>query len=147
MNNAGCGKSCAGIRRRDSRPLREKRQHDELQSDQRARRRPNDYVEVLPSIQWCHVICSKAASQIRAIKLRAAEQRSELSPGRGFSSPGLTSEVVTSCGAATEFLLTEYNLALLHRSRNDFAIRNPIDNIIGRDSVRRAAAPGTSCAR
>src|SRR5262245_7942413 len=74
----------------------------------------------------------------RGSEKRAAKQRSELSPGRGFASPGRTSEVCYELRSSDRVSFAKYDFALSRRSQKDFAIRKPHStNINGDDSVRR----------
>src|SRR5258706_14457189 len=68
MNNARCRKGGASLRRPYWRPFGNQRQHNKLQSDQRAGRGANDYIEVTPLGEFWHVVkssvsCTSATSQ------------------------------------------------------------------------------------
>src|SRR2546422_8395475 len=57
MNDAGRRKSAAGLRvTTGRRHVGNEGHHDELQSDQAAGRRADDYIEVFPSVECRHVV-------------------------------------------------------------------------------------------
>src|SRR5579864_169750 len=54
MDDRGAGKRGTGLGHTCCRPFSNQRQHDELQSDQRARGGPNDYVKAVPLGEFLH---------------------------------------------------------------------------------------------
>src|SRR5215472_13472143 len=58
MNDGGTAKSSASLSHSFCRPVGNQREDDELQSDQRAGRRSDDDVEVVPSGEFCHGFAS-----------------------------------------------------------------------------------------
>src|SRR2546425_4779690 len=66
MNDARCRESAAGLRGLSGEgPSGNERNDDELQSDQGAGRRADDDVEVLPSLDSCHVPSTSLAPGTR----------------------------------------------------------------------------------
>src|SRR4051812_6161264 len=56
MNDGRCGEGGPGLLLvAHGRQFTDERHHNELQADERTRRRSDDHVEILPSREWCHV--------------------------------------------------------------------------------------------
>src|SRR5262245_56714762 len=80
MNDARRGKCGAGLRRAQHRPVDNERHNDELQSNQRAGRRTDDYVEAVPFGELWHVInqylCVPRGGQTAGIRTSKSAVRS-----------------------------------------------------------------------